>query len=269
MRRFVPYLSEDAIERDAASLLAEFAQARHLTIEPPVPIDDIVVHLKLRLDFDDLARIFGIPRDPERDADILGAMFFDEDRIVIDKSLDPYENRFKEREFRFTLAHECAHCRLHRPLFDPTQPFLFGGPPPSVICASSQAQERTEWQADHHACCALMPRNSLLAAWKQRFGNANPRIWRRRNLPLPAVVNDERWNKRWLYTDSRSFDRQSDDEALNAFVAPFADKFQVPVFRMRIRLERMGLLIRFRPTLIHRRAIDSFFEADVQCQLNN
>ena len=28
MSRFVPYLSEEAIERDAAALLAEYAQAR-------------------------------------------------------------------------------------------------------------------------------------------------------------------------------------------------------------------------------------------------
>jgi Zn-dependent peptidase ImmA (M78 family) len=272
----VPYLSEDVIERDAASFLADFAQAHGVAVEPPIPIDDIVEkYLKLRFEFDDLARLFGIPRDPERGADILGAIFFDEHRIVIDESLDPYENSFKEPEFRFTLAHECAHYRLHRPLFvkDPVQPFLFGGPPPSVIRASSKAKEPVESQADDWACCMLMPRDSLIAAWQKQFGNANPHIWRQRNLSVSAVVNDElatasRSFGRQRYDEaSRRFNRQRDDEALNEFVAPFARKFQVPVFRMRIRLEQIGLLYRSWPTHIHRRALDSFF--DVECQLDN
>ena len=47
MTRFTPYLSEEAIERDAAALLNEYANARGLTIEPPIPIEDIVEkHLK-------------------------------------------------------------------------------------------------------------------------------------------------------------------------------------------------------------------------------
>jgi Zn-dependent peptidase ImmA (M78 family) len=272
MSRFVPYLSEDAIERDAASLLAEFAQARHLT--PPIPIEDIIEkHLKLTFEFDDTHLLFGIPRDPGRDTDILGAMLFDEHRIVIDESLDPYDNPFKEREFRYTVAHECAHYRLHRPLFvrDPGRPFLFGGPPPSVICSSNQTQERIEWQADHWACSVLMPRNSLLNAWNEWFGNSNPHIWRRKNLSVLAVVNDELttvfrlFDRRGHDEAIRRFSRERDDEALNEFVAPFADKFQVPVFRMRIRLEQIGLLYRSWPTHIHRRASESFLEENLKC----
>ena len=34
MSQGLPYLSEDAIERDAAQLLAEFAQARRVTLAP-------------------------------------------------------------------------------------------------------------------------------------------------------------------------------------------------------------------------------------------
>jgi hypothetical protein len=48
MRKFVPYLAEDAIEREAEALLAEFAHARDVVIEPPIPIEDIMEkHLKL------------------------------------------------------------------------------------------------------------------------------------------------------------------------------------------------------------------------------
>ena len=130
MSKPAPYLADEAIERDAAALLAEYAQARGVIVKPPIPIEDIVEkHLKLRFEFDDTHKLFGIPA--ECDADILGAIFFDEARIVIDESLDPEENPAKEGRYRFTLAHEGGgHWRLHRHLFakDPTQAALFGGP---------------------------------------------------------------------------------------------------------------------------------------------
>ena len=44
----VPYLSDEVIERDAAALLAEYAQARGTAIIPSVPIENIVEkHLKI------------------------------------------------------------------------------------------------------------------------------------------------------------------------------------------------------------------------------
>ena len=122
MRKFVPYLAEEAIEREAEALLAEFAHARDVVIEPPIPIEDIMEkHLKLGIEFDDTHRLFGIPRtgtDPAQGPDILGAIFFDEKRVVVDESLDPEENPNKEGRYRFTLAHEGGgHWRLHRQLF--------------------------------------------------------------------------------------------------------------------------------------------------------
>jgi hypothetical protein len=42
MSKSVPCLDDEAIERDAAALLAEYAHVRGVTIEPPIPIDDIV-----------------------------------------------------------------------------------------------------------------------------------------------------------------------------------------------------------------------------------
>jgi len=247
MAKFVPYLSEEQIERDTAMLLAEYACARSVVIEPPIPIEDIVEkHLKLGIEFDDTHHLFGVPRDPEGDADILGAIFFDERRIVIDESLDPEEHSFKEGRYRFTLAHEGGgHWRLHRFLFakDPQQESLFGGASrPSVICRSSQAKERVEWQADFYASCLLMPNDLLISAWQERFGNTNPRILRRKNRPnLPGNINDE-FAALW-----RSHELQRDDEALNEFVRPLAAKFQVSMVSMRIRLEKLGLLRREAP----------------------
>ena len=55
---------EEQIERDAAALLAEYAQARGVVRSaPPIPIEDIVEkHLKLGIEFDDMHQLFGVPR---------------------------------------------------------------------------------------------------------------------------------------------------------------------------------------------------------------
>ncbi|UEM16575.1 ImmA/IrrE family metallo-endopeptidase [Bradyrhizobium barranii subsp. barranii] len=175
MPKKVPYLDEQRIERDAAALLAEYQQARGVVITRQVPIEDIVEkHLKLGIEFDDMHRLLNHPRSGlGRDPDILGAMFFDERRIVIDESLDPEENPSMEGRYRFTLAHEGGgHWRLHRHLFakDPAQVSLFNEPaPPSVVCRSSQAKEPIEWQADFYASCLLMPRKLVMAAWDEMF----------------------------------------------------------------------------------------------------
>ena len=42
MSKFVPYLAEEVIERNAAALLTEFSSARGVVIAPPIPIEDIV-----------------------------------------------------------------------------------------------------------------------------------------------------------------------------------------------------------------------------------
>ena len=63
MSRNVPYLAEEAIERDAEALLAEFSHTRGVDIEVPLPIEDIVEkHLKLGIEFDDTHALFGVPR---------------------------------------------------------------------------------------------------------------------------------------------------------------------------------------------------------------
>src|SRR3954453_19643659 len=119
MSRSVPYLTEEAIERDAAALLAEFEQARGRPVVPPIPIEDIVEkYLRLGIEFDDTHRRFDVTRSGfGLDPDILGAIFFDEARIMIDESLDPEEHPSMEGRYRFTLGHEGGgHWRLHRHL---------------------------------------------------------------------------------------------------------------------------------------------------------
>ncbi|MBV1695060.1 MAG: hypothetical protein KGP27_11415, partial [Hyphomicrobiales bacterium] len=102
MAKRVPYLHEEQIERDAAALLADYERSRGVTILRAVPIEDIVEkHLKLGIEFDDMHQLLRVPRSGlGLDPDILGAMFFDEGRIVIDASLDPEENPAKEGRYR-------------------------------------------------------------------------------------------------------------------------------------------------------------------------
>ncbi|HZZ24118.1 MAG TPA: hypothetical protein VFE60_16745 [Roseiarcus sp.] len=128
MTKFVSYVPDEAIEKDAQALLAEYAHARGVTIEVPIAIDDIIEkHLKIGIEFDDTHRLFGVPRSGIGfDPDILGAIFFEQKRIVIDESLDPDANPAKEGRYRYTAAHEVGHWRLHRGLFgkDPAQTSL-------------------------------------------------------------------------------------------------------------------------------------------------
>ena len=247
MTRNVPYISDEAIERDAALLLAEFAQARGVIIAPPIPIEDIVEkHLKLGIEFDDTHRLFGVPR-PDRRPDILGAMFFDEARIVIDESLDPEQDPEKEGRYRFTLAHEGGgHWRLHRRLFakNPAQALLFGGPmAPSVVCRSSQSKDRVEWQADFYASCLLMPRNLVFAAWDEEFPDRRPRVIKPGtpiDHPFVEVTRAE-----WNFCGIDEIETVTD--TFDHIARPMAEKFLVSTTAMRIRLEKLGLLLRAIP----------------------
>jgi hypothetical protein len=244
MSTFIPYLSEEAIERDAAALLNEYANARGFTIAPPIPIEDIVEkHLKLGIEFDDTHKLFGVPR-PAPDPDILGAIFIADRRIVIDESLDPEENPTKEGRYRFTLGHEGGgHWRLHRHLFakDRVQATMFGrAAAPSFICRSSEAKKREEWQADFYSSCLLMPRKLVFAAWDVMFPDRKQRVLQPR-LPIShPYVEIPRLDFRIGEID-RS---ETDDVALDRIAKPFAETFLVSPIAMRIRLEKLGLLHR-------------------------
>ena len=98
MAKFVPYLAEEAIERNAEALLTEFAHARDVVIEPPIPIEDIMEkYLKLGIEFDDTPRLFGIPRtDLSQGSDILGAIFSMKSGLLLTKVSTPKSTRTRK-----------------------------------------------------------------------------------------------------------------------------------------------------------------------------
>ena len=241
MKIQVKYLREEYIEKDAEALLAEFSDARGVKLGPPIPIEDIIEkHLKLRIEFDNLHHVLGIPQEGV-ESDILGAIWVDRREICIDQSLDPEERPHIEARYRFTLAHEGGgHWRLHRAYLtsDRSQASQFGGDgQPSVVCRSSQAKESIEWQADFYASCLLMPRGMVAEAWRERLGDTNPRILRYRNRIDLHGIEDP-------YLRDKLMEEGAYEEfvATENFVRPFAYQFEVSLTAMRIRLESLGLL---------------------------
>ena len=234
----VPYLSEETIEREAETLLAEYAYARSVSLKPPIPIEDIIEkHLKLRLEFDDLHEVLGVPQ-VGLEPDIFGAIWIKEREIYIDQSLDPEERPSSEGRYQFTLAHEGGgHWRLHRRYLAPdaTQISLFGGSSkPSVACRSSQAKDRVEWQAD---CLRVVPAD---AEGDGRGGLA--REVRQCEPAHPAAQEPLRpAGRRGRRVDGGDplVRAARDNEALQEFVRPFAERFKVSAAAMRIRLERL------------------------------
>jgi Zn-dependent peptidase ImmA (M78 family) len=222
----VPYLPDEAIERDAEALLAQYAHATGVEIRAPIPIEDIVEkHLKLRLEFDDLHRRLDVPRSGLK-PDIFGAIFLDSGRIVIDEFLDPEARPEMEGWYRYTLAHEGGgHWQLHRPLVrsDHDQEALFAhARKPTVVCRSSQTKDRVERQADIYASYVLMPSRLVHAEWQDRFGRTKP-----------------------FQSDLRS--KLMRNLLFESVAEPIARRFGVSRAAMRIRLEKLGLLPRAEP----------------------
>jgi Zn-dependent peptidase ImmA (M78 family) len=201
--------------------------------------------LKLRVEFDDLHRLLDIPRSG-LGTDIFGAIWLESGKIVIDESLDPEERPELEGRYRFTLAHEGGHWRLHRGLVraDRDQPSLFTDvSKPTVVCRSSQATEPVEWQANFYASCLLMPRRLVHAEWKERLGRTRP-----------LLLSDLRPNgkvmmraQKLIYEQGRSEGAAVDDALFENVAEPIARRFGVSRMAMRIRLEKLGLLIRAEP----------------------
>ncbi len=216
----LPFLKDQDFEDEAGLLLAEFGKTHGQVIAPPIPVDEIVeLYLGLSLEFKDMLSLFGVD-------DVHGALWVNKKLVGIDRRLDPTNRPAMLGRFRFTLAHEAGHWRLHRHRFlhHANQHALFaeGVDRPEYICRSSD-REPIEYQADRFASCLLMPREMLKRAWHE---------WRKSMDPL--YLSDLR---------TKGDNAETDEYLLENSIRPLAAKFQVSAAQMRIRTQDLGLLL--------------------------
>ena len=142
----IPYLSRDQLLAEASAFLDETHRSRSL----PIPIEQIVEHLGL-----DIVPSPGL----QESFDMVGYTSADMTCIYVDRVVA--ESR--ESRYRFTLAHEIAHVRLHTQAFEklrkdvrtPSEwPAIILGIP-DVLYGSM------EWQANTFAGLILVPPDSL------------------------------------------------------------------------------------------------------------
>jgi hypothetical protein len=224
----VPFLPEKRIQQDAELLINEYVLEHGGAVAAPVPVEELLeVQLKLDLEIDDLCAQF-------QSNDVLAVIWFDSKLIKVDKSLDPHESPHLLGRFRFTLAHEVGHWRLHRQYYraDPQQAMLFDGKGrPAFVCRSSD-KPPVEWQADTYASYLLMPTKVVVSAWEAWRGNRD------------AVVLDD------LPPAPTAAGRDPANLRLERFCKPMAQQFEVSAEAMRIRLEKLGFLLREKPNTL-------------------
>jgi Zn-dependent peptidase ImmA (M78 family) len=164
-RKPIAWLSKEQISKEADDLLAKWSDFMDQKASPPIPVEAIAEkYLGITLEYDDLSEILGIP-------DVLGATWVDEKRIVINKSLATEK---EEGRLNFTCGHEIGHWVLHRQFLSSNDS------EPAVICRTSQAKSREEWQADYFSSCLLMPEEELREAYHGAFGSQ------------PLILNNEK-----------------------------------------------------------------------------
>jgi hypothetical protein len=227
-----PYLSDAEIEASANALLADFIRRKGINARPPIPVEDILEdHLGLHLGFDDLRARLGVD-------DVLGALLLEDAEVIVDRTLDPDEQPSALPRFRFTLGHEIGHWELHRQLVlaQQRQNDLFQeARAPSIICRTSQRRERIELQADAFAAALLMPQPAIAAHWQRLIGPERLKVSElrgRAGVFLAAALAGPSHEPRTQH-----------DALIEFFVRPMAEVFEVSPPAMRIRLERLGLIV--------------------------
>ncbi len=152
----VPYLSRNEIAQAGKAILAQFREKTGRSIEPPVPIEDILAMMGLRCQFVDFEQINA--------PDVLGATYVKKRIVVINAGL--LDERSKGRA-AFTMAHEAGHWVLHRHLLAVAN--RYGDLEDAIFCRAQDARKPIEWQADYFAGCLLMPEDLVRFAFKKTF----------------------------------------------------------------------------------------------------
>jgi len=223
----VRYMPHAHIDGAAISLLNAYGRQHGQITQPPVPADEILeCHLRLSLLFDDLRKKFDDPS-------VLGAMRVDRREVLIDQSLDPYENPSLKGRYRFTVAHEVGHWTLHREQMEMVRsaPLFDGEKGPSIICRSSRKKPPIEWQADCFAACLLMPVEMVRAQWESITGSRQPYV---------AEKEIENLERNYGLTDT-------DQPPAVEVAKRMSHAFEVSAQAMQIRLVELNLILTKQP----------------------
>jgi Zn-dependent peptidase ImmA (M78 family) len=237
--RTLKFMGDQEFEDAAALMLAEYGNQHGQVIAPPVPIDDIIEeHLGLAIEIRDLRAEY-----PE--GDVLGAIYFSEKKIVVDQSLVPEDFPTMLGRFRFTLAHELGHWRLHRHLYlrRANERSLFPDDRPigpNHVLRSRQYDPK-EVQANRFASCLLMPREMLKREWFAWRGSMDPVY-----LDDLRSVQQQKHTAEIARKGAQTMGDEAIEELFERVARPLAAKFEVSLEAMRIRLEGMKLLVRVR-----------------------
>lgn len=230
------FIQPQEFEDEAALMLAEYGREHGVVTAPPIPIDDIIEeHLKIAIELRDLRAEY-----PE--GDVLGAIYFNKKLIVVDQSLVPEDFPSMRGRYRFTLAHELGHWRLHRHLYlrRKNQRSLVPDAEnrPDHVLRSDQSDPK-EVQANRFAACLLMPREMVKRAWHEWHGSMDP-----------IYLDDLKARRQQILTAEvlRRGGFKPGDDAENIMLfehacRPLAETFQVSPESMRYRLVDMKLLL--------------------------
>lgn len=174
-----PFLRKEKIEAKAVNLVEGYYQVLINQIQPPIDVEEIIeTYLKIGFDFNDL-------KEREGQSNIDGAIYFEENLIVIDSRLDPTEEPSKEGRYRYTCGHEIGHYILHQDVKtykDPDQLSLLPAKfEPFSLCRVNENtyQARTEedwieWQADYFSAVFLMPTKLVVSDFNDYWGERMP-----------------------------------------------------------------------------------------------
>ncbi len=224
----VPFLPEVRIERDADALIAEYAHGRGVVVAAPVPVEDILeLHIGLTFAIEDLAALFGTQG-------VLGAIWFNEKLVRIDTGSIPPQtphgwgdiaSRSRTRSATGgSIARITAKIR-RRPLCSMVAVNLRS-------CVAPATNRRLSGRPTRSPATCSCPSRSSSRRGRTRAGSLDPVVLA--DLP-PVLVADG---------------RDPANTTLDRFSKPLAERFEVSAEAMRIRLEKLGLLMRERPNTL-------------------
>lgn len=212
----LPYLQKEKIEEEALNLLKGADVIANLTDGEGVPVEEILeIHLGLALEVAPLGQ------------EIFGGLYVSEGVVRINESIFPGKDKKKIGIYNFTLAHECGHAVLHRPLLE-------GIERNAILCRTSEAYTPLEWQADFFAACLLMPRDLFIQEFYEIY---DPSM-----CDADRVVIKGFCDKKFIQKVRYKKKSVSDDAILEVTFEGIAKRFGVSPRAAVIRMKELGLL---------------------------